>query len=1390
MTPSIAQGGASLLISWSIKNKNVLVVGGCEHAASRVFYALESDAHVTVVSPLSKLCDTLHARLHRDEFKLVDRHFSQTDLDGKSLVVCVSRDEHTARSVLTSAKQRKIPVNVSIFPELSDFWFCSTHRESGIQIAVSTGGNGPKLADKIRRKLAGSIEGSSGRAVKRLSTLRQHLVAADKKGDAKKRLEFINRVTDQWSIEKLAELTDSDIKKLVDCYLNGEHHIPSFSIRTGTVKLVGAGPGSVELLTVAAHSAIVDADLLIVDSNVPKDITEIASGHIHFINVTEEKHAVLKHVETLALEALKHGKDVVRLVSGDPFITGYGVEEYKILHAHGFQPVVIPGLVSKPQKLPYKPTKPVITPPVKVPEIAPALETEVPPVKHVKHTELSEIASHYRTVHQVAHGANSTVAAVSYALSDVAFSFPVFQQHTAGDHLHKISSNHTLNAYGHKTKIVSMATRVGTGSAVHGTLSAGNGAIKTSVVASSPALSVLIPSMYEISRQKLGTVFHVSTSQKIDDSVELIPGIGDVVSAAESGFAVVTSSNVQESYDMALASHIISGINSVPVLHAYDGAYVAREIGEIHVADEKSIKAISGYLSKNHGVQHKSVIDSIECVFDEMSAAFGKHYQPFEYFGSKSADVVIVSIGVVSELVKQLVKDHSKIGVVSVRVYRPWSAKHFMETVPKSAGKVIVLDDGTRGLFGDVLSVVYSGWKHAPRILKAEFKPAPDNFSVAGVAHAMSSFIPALASVKDKDGGVVFWDYEKTRDVAKNVFESSTGLKKYVSVDSTGIQKVVVSQLSKSTAVVKSADYIGVHAKELLSDFNIAKSVMRKGTIVVNAPWKTIEDVEKEVPGQIRAELARKNVNLVLVDADYYAKNFTLYLGKEREYVVEILSGVYFHLKGDAKGMAELKKRCAKEDNFNVAYTKLSAVHRAIEKLKHLSVPVYWTTASELHTISHPAHVLNSVEIESVHFGEEKEKEEFTAALKKKYHSYLPLLFKEAFKVKKALRPDVKDGYEVTLTENIRVTPDNYDRNVFHMEMDISGTGLKYDIGEALGVYGHNDAVAVERFLHEYGADKGQVVEIEHEGKLEIRTLSQVFIQHLDVFGKPGKKFYAAIAELATDPSERAHLFHLISTQGSDDLKLLADEHTVTYADLLIKFKSARPSVQKLLWLIPTIKPRHYSIASSQNMHPDSVHLLVVLVDWNTPVGEYRTGQCTRYLSTLKVGQTLTVSVKPSVMKLPPNHSQPVIMAGLGTGMAPFRAFIEERAYQRSLGVDVGPMVLYFGSRHRAMEYLYGEELEAYAEDGLLTHLRLAFSRDQKQKIYIQHKIKEDKVMLSEMLLKHKGAFYLCGPTWPVPDVRAALVESFEEMKGWSKEHASEVLEELKEEDRYILEVY
>jgi sulfite reductase alpha subunit-like flavoprotein len=419
----------------------------------------------------------------------------------------------------------------------------------------------------------------------------------------------------------------------------------------------------------------------------------------------------------------------------------------------------------------------------------------------------------------------------------------------------------------------------------------------------------------------------------------------------------------------------------------------------------------------------------------------------------------------------------------------------------------------------------------------------------------------------------------------------------------------------------------------------------------------------------------------------------------------------------------------------------------------------------------------------------------------------LSLAFPAVFSSVRAARPltaSPGETFEATVSKFVRLTPEKYDRNIFHIEFDTTGTGLTYEIGSALGVHPRNDAGRVCAFLSAYGVPWDTVVALEAPsgggggegaggGRLVCTTAFRTLAQDFDIFGRVGKEFYEALAHFAGCPKEAAALAALGgSGEAGDDVGFTARE-TEAYSpeDVLREFPSARPPFHTLLTLLPRIKPRHYSIASSMRAHPTSVHLLVVEVAWSTPKGRAAHGLASHYLAGLREGDPITISVLHSEMHLPKDPLAPIFMAGLGTGMAPFRAFIQERVTLAKEGKAVGPMTLYFGARHRAQEYLYGEELEAVGALGLL-RLRLAFSRDTSKKVYIQHLMQEDGAMLWGELQGSAvgGSFYLCGPTWPEADVEQAISSAFEAHGGLTKDLAAARIKDMKAAKRYVLEVY
>lgn len=254
------------------------------------------------------------------------------------------------------------------------------------------------------------------------------------------------------------------------------------------------------------------------------------------------------------------------------------------------------------------------------------------------------------------------------------------------------------------------------------------------------------------------------------------------------------------------------------------------------------------------------------------------------------------------------------------------------------------------------------------------------------------------------------------------------------------------------------------------------------------------------------------------------------------------------------------------------------------------------------------------------------------------------LSFKEAYGVQSALRPDLgMRNFVVKVKENKRLTPAYYDRNIFHIEFDLTGTGMEYGIGEALGIHAQNNAESVAEFIEFYGLNGEDIVEVpsrETPRFLRSARCSRRSRRTWISFGKPPKRFYEALAEYAVDDGERKALLTLASAEGATEFKRRAEVDTCTFADILEEFPSARPEFHDLVKIVSPLKRREYSIASSQQVHPNEVHLLIVVVNWTDPKGRERFGQASRWLSQLSIGSEVTVSVKPSVMKLPQLSTQ------------------------------------------------------------------------------------------------------------------------------------------------------
>jgi sulfite reductase alpha subunit-like flavoprotein len=279
-----------------------------------------------------------------------------------------------------------------------------------------------------------------------------------------------------------------------------------------------------------------------------------------------------------------------------------------------------------------------------------------------------------------------------------------------------------------------------------------------------------------------------------------------------------------------------------------------------------------------------------------------------------------------------------------------------------------------------------------------------------------------------------------------------------------------------------------------------------------------------------------------------------------------------------------------------------------------------------------------------------------------------------------------------------------------------------------------------------------------------------------------------------TDAGEKAELELICSREGKPILKA-NNEESYTYAELLMKYPNAVPSIGHLIDYVPDIKPRLYSIASSPRMRGEDkeCHLCIIKNEWTATSGRNRVGLCTRWLSELNVdggAMTLPGFVHASAVVMPNSHEVPMVMVGLGTGIAPMRCFIEERVMATRAGEKCGEMALFFGARNR-QEYSYEEEFDNYHKEGPLTHIFTALSREQKEKIYVTHRLAQNMPLIYDLIHEKSGNLYLCGPGGNVPpQVRLAVIQSIEEVGGHSREYAEKYVTEMQINGRYNVEAW
>ncbi|KAJ5785240.1 uncharacterized protein N7503_010452 [Penicillium pulvis] len=1029
--------------------------------------------------------------------------------------------------------------------------------------------------------------------------------------------------------------------------------------------------------------------------------------------------------------------------------------------------------------------------------------------------------------------AQTLIQQVAYLLSDKIFSYSpeTFDLDTA---LQQWSSAQETNANGESPVIKSLETRQGAGNMALGYLFSQDFDLKKrhvpqGIVASSATLPYMRSALEQLSllySVASPVAAHVAAADYAGEE-GLVSDYSSALSLAEElGLGLVSSASAHESQHMALFTTLLASV--LPSIHIYDGVRVGRETTRvIDVLDKDGLARTYETVRKTLDDSRNRHLDAQGKVLDllkTLNGELGTDYSAFEYHGHSEPTSVLVVFGTVeatlaAQVARSLSKTGVKIGVVNVRVYRPFIEEEFLRVLPQSVKTVGVLgqvadeqavqeESVHSALYEDVLASLTfaTGREHAPACVELKY-PRSQTWNQITTAAAFQRIfdtpILSVDSVTDEAAPLQLLDSTVQEytfwDVDNSVAESATTtLSQALAADSAsnvttskihdnlvqgGAIRVDIRKSAKIVDApysVAAADVSYVGNIALLNDVDVLASVKDNAKVIVSAPGIKDEELEKKLPAAFKQTIVQRGLSLFVVDSSALE-------GESLDAL--ILQAAFLRVALPSQEGLATKKLASIVGNAEA----LDTVSKDLDKaLRQIEIPEAW---KEPEGVTEAIELPKDISANSfVSF--DKEEAEAPVLLRDWQTAAKGLAFKEAFGTRNALRPDLATKtFTVHVKENRRLTPVTYDRNIFHIEFDLGNTGLTYDIGEALGVHAENDPKDVTDFITFYGLDPDSIVEVpsrEDPNVFENRTVYQALVQNVDIFGRPPKRFYEALAEFASDEKEKLDLKTLGGPDGATEFKRRAEVDTVTFADVLLEYPSAHPDFHEIVRIVGPLKRREYSIASCQKVTPDTVALMIVAVNWVGPNGKDRFGLATRYLSSLKVGSPITVSVKSSVMKLPPKSTQPLIMAGLGTGLAPFRAFVQHRALEKAQGKEIGAVLLYMGSRHQREEYCYGEEWEAYQEAGVITLLGAAFSRDQPQKIYIQDRMRESLAEIRKAYIQEEGAFYLCGPTWPVPDVTAVLEEAIgaEAKANGKKVETRKEIEKLKDEERYVLEVY
>jgi len=611
-------------------------------------------------------------------------------------------------------------------------------------------------------------------------------------------------------------------------------------------------------------------------------------------------------------------------------------------------------------------------------------------------------------------------AYASYAFTEVAAIFPITPSSPMAETVDEWSARGNKNLFGQKVKLMEMQSEAGAAGTVHGSLAAG--ALTTTYTASQ-GLLLMIPNMYKMAGELLPAVFHVSARALASHALSIFGDHQDVMAARQTGFAFLSSANVQEAMDLGFITHLAAIKSRVPFVHFFDGFRTSHELQKINVVDYDDIKPLVDFeaikefrkrsLNSDHpkiigtaqnpdiyfqGVEmsnpfYEKVPDIIEHYMNEYGKVTGRTYKPFEYYGAEDAENIIIAMGsvlsTIEETIDYLNNKGEKVGVLKVHLYRPFSAKHFLNVLPNSVKRIAVLDRtkeaGSLGepLYLDVTNIFYEqenkplivGGRYGlgskdttPSQIMAVYKnlkqEKPKNhFTIGIIDDVTHTSLPPEEEIKTSPESTIsckFWGLGSDGTVGANksaikIIGDNTDMyaQGYFQYDSKKSGGSTISHLRfgkepiRSSYLVQHADYIACHNRSYVYQYDLLKGIKQNGIFVLNSPW-TLEELEKELPAALKRSIAKNNVEFYNVDAIAIAQEIGL--GKR---INMIMQSAFFKLANviPVEKAVEYLKQSIQEmygkKGEKIVKMNQDAVDRGITDLKKIDVPASWANAQD-----------------------------------------------------------------------------------------------------------------------------------------------------------------------------------------------------------------------------------------------------------------------------------------------------------------------------------------------------------------------------------------------------------------------------------------------------------